>query len=134
MGHCPRRPLVGESWARRRCRSGNQPGAAGGLRGRPARVRGRRLRGPGVRGRGRRGGGWEAALALMRAQNEAPETVVRLVRGEVDGEPTDVPGAWRVPRVDEAALAEGQIWPQSRGSQLAGLAVGAQPGERVLDL
>ena len=37
----------------------------------------------------------------MRAQNEPPETVVRLVRGEIDGEPTDVPGAFRVARVDE---------------------------------
>jgi 16S rRNA (cytosine967-C5)-methyltransferase len=78
--------------------------------------------------------GEEEALALMRAQNEAPETAVRLVRGEVDGEPTDVPGAWRVDRVDQHALAEGRIWPQSRGSQLAGLAVGAEPGDRVLDL
>jgi 16S rRNA (cytosine967-C5)-methyltransferase len=69
----------------------------------------------------------------MRAQNEAPETVVRLVRGEIDAEPTDVPGAYRVPRVDEEALAEGRIWPQSRGSQLAGLAVGSREGERVLD-
>jgi 16S rRNA (cytosine967-C5)-methyltransferase len=78
--------------------------------------------------------GRDAALALMRAQNEAPETVVRVVRGEVEGEPTDVPGALRVPRVDEQALAEGRIWPQSRGSQVAGLAVGSRPGERVLDL
>jgi 16S rRNA (cytosine967-C5)-methyltransferase len=79
--------------------------------------------------------GPEDALALMRAQNEPPETVVRLVRGELEGEPdADVPGAWRVPRVDEAALAEGRIWPQSRGSQLAGLAVGAREGERMLDL
>jgi 16S rRNA (cytosine967-C5)-methyltransferase len=78
--------------------------------------------------------GEDEALELMRAQNEAPETVVRLVRGELEGEPTDVPGAWRVARVDERALAEGRIWPQSRGSQLAGLAVGSRPGERVLDL
>jgi 16S rRNA (cytosine967-C5)-methyltransferase len=78
--------------------------------------------------------GEEEALALMRAQNEAPETVVRLVRGEIDGEPTDIPGAYRVARVDEQALAEGRIWPQSRGSQLAGLAVGSRAGERVLDL
>src|SRR5439155_24388463 len=78
--------------------------------------------------------GREQALALMRAQNEPPETVVRLVRGEIAGEPTDVPGAYRVERVDERALAEGRIWPQSRGSQLAGLAVGARPGERTLDL
>jgi 16S rRNA (cytosine967-C5)-methyltransferase len=77
--------------------------------------------------------GEEDALALMRAQNEPPETVVRLVRGEIDGEPTDVPGAVRVERVDEQALAEGRIWPQSRASQLAGLAVGAREGERILD-
>ena len=78
--------------------------------------------------------GREEALALMRAQNEAPETVVRLIRGETEGEPTDVPGAYRVARVDEQALAEGRIWPQSRGSQLAGLVVGAREGERTLDL
>ena len=70
----------------------------------------------------------------MRAQNEPPETVVRLVQGDLPGEPTDVPGAYRVERVDEHALAEGRIWPQSRGSQLAGLAVGSRAGERTLDL
>jgi 16S rRNA (cytosine967-C5)-methyltransferase len=74
------------------------------------------------------------ALALMRAQNEPLETVVRLVRGDPPGEPTDIPGAYRVDRVDEQALAEGRIWPQSRGSQLGGLAVGSRDGERVLDL
>ena len=78
--------------------------------------------------------GREQALALMRAQNEAPETVVRLIRGDIAGEPTDIPGAYRVARVDEEALAEGRIWPQSRGSQLAGLTVGARAGERTLDL
>jgi 16S rRNA (cytosine967-C5)-methyltransferase len=77
--------------------------------------------------------GEEDALALMRAQNEPPETVVRVVRGELEGEPTDVPGAMRVERVDEQALAEGRIWPQSRASQLAALAVGARGGERILD-
>jgi 16S rRNA (cytosine967-C5)-methyltransferase len=81
----------------------------------------------------RRDLGEEAALALMRAQNEPPETVVRLVRGELDGEPTDVPCALRVRRVDEAALAEGRIWPQSRASQLAALAVGSREGEKILD-
>jgi 16S rRNA (cytosine967-C5)-methyltransferase len=81
----------------------------------------------------RRDWGEEEALELMRAQNEAPETVVRLVRGEIAGEPTDVPGAYRVPRLDEQALAQGRIWPQSRGSQLAGLVVGSREGERVLD-
>jgi 16S rRNA (cytosine967-C5)-methyltransferase len=79
--------------------------------------------------------GAEGALASMRAQNEPAETVVRLVRGEIEGRPDgDVPGAWHVERVDEQAVAEGRIWPQSRGSQLAALAVGARPGERTLDL
>lgn len=79
--------------------------------------------------------GAEGALALMRAQNEAPRTVVRLVRGEIDGVPDpDVPGAWHVEHVDESALAEGRAWPQSVGSQLAGLCVGSVAGERVLDL
>jgi 16S rRNA (cytosine967-C5)-methyltransferase len=71
----------------------------------------------------------------MRALNEPPERVVRLVRGSVEGTPdTELPGAWHVDRIDEAAVAEGRIWPQSRGSQLAGLAVGAREGERTLDL
>jgi 16S rRNA (cytosine967-C5)-methyltransferase len=78
--------------------------------------------------------GPDDARALMTAQNEPPETVVRLVRGDPPGEPTDVPGAYRVERIDEAALAEGRVWPQSRGSQLAGLAVGSRDGERTLDL
>jgi len=78
--------------------------------------------------------GHDAAVALMRAQNEPLETVVRLVRGDPPGEATDIPGAYRVERVDEQALAEGRIWPQSRGSQLAGLTVGSRPGERTLDL
>jgi 16S rRNA (cytosine967-C5)-methyltransferase len=78
--------------------------------------------------------GRDEAVALMCAQNEPPETVVRLVRGEIEGEPTEVPGAYRVGRVDEQALAEGRIWPQSRASQLAGLVVGSRDGERVLDL
>ncbi len=82
----------------------------------------------------RRDWGEDEALQLMRSQNQAPETVVRLVRGEIDGEATEIPRAYRVARVDEQALAEGRIWPQSRGSQLAGLAVGARDGERVLDL
>src|SRR5207237_1144952 len=67
------------------------------------------------------------ALALMRAQNEPPETVVRALRGDPRGEPTDIPGAYRVERIDEDALAAGKIWPQSRGSQLAGLVARAQP-------
>jgi 16S rRNA (cytosine967-C5)-methyltransferase len=79
------------------------------------------------------------ALALMRAQNEPPERVVRLNRRKADrvegGTPDpDVLGAWHLDRIDEQAVAAGLIWPQSRGSQLAGLAVGSQPGERTLDL
>jgi 16S rRNA (cytosine967-C5)-methyltransferase len=80
--------------------------------------------------------GRDDALVLMRSMNEPLETVIRLVRGDppLGAEPTDVPGAYRVQRVDELAVAEGRIWPQSRGSQLAGLAVGSEDGERVLDL
>jgi 16S rRNA (cytosine967-C5)-methyltransferase len=78
--------------------------------------------------------GSEAALELMRAMNEPLETVVRLVDGAPPGEPTDIPGAYRVARVDDLAVAEGRIWPQSRGSQLVGLVVGAQDGDRVLDV
>jgi 16S rRNA (cytosine967-C5)-methyltransferase len=79
--------------------------------------------------------GSEAARALMRAQNEPAELVVRLVRGALDGRPDpEIPGAWHVDRIDAAALAAGRIWPQSRASQLAGLAVGAREGERTLDL
>jgi 16S rRNA (cytosine967-C5)-methyltransferase len=80
--------------------------------------------------------GEEGALGLMRAMNEPLETVVRLVRGDPPpgAEPTDVPGAYRVDRVDETLVAKGMIWPQSRGSQLAGLCVGSSDGERVLDL
>jgi 16S rRNA (cytosine967-C5)-methyltransferase len=71
----------------------------------------------------------------MRAQNEPAETVVRLVRGEIDGTPDPtIPGAWHVDRVDAAALAEGRIWPQSGASQLVGHVVGASNGDRVLDL
>ncbi len=79
--------------------------------------------------------GPEDARALMAVQNEEPETAVRLVRGSVDGrEDPLIPGAWVVDRVDEAAVADGRIWPQSRASQLVGHAVGARPGERTLDL
>jgi len=82
--------------------------------------------------------GPDEALALMRAQNEAPETVVRRNRrrpGKVEGRPDPhLPDALHVDRVDEQAFARGLVWPQSRGSQLAGLAVGARAGERTLDL
>jgi len=82
----------------------------------------------------RRDWGEQEAFALMRAQNEPPDLEVRLVRGDPPGEPTDVPGAFRVVRVDPEAVAEGRIWPQSRASQLAALVVGSQEGERILDM
>jgi 16S rRNA (cytosine967-C5)-methyltransferase len=69
--------------------------------------------------------GAEEALALMQAQNEPPETAVRIV---ATGE------ARVVDRIDPGELERGEVWPQSRGSQLAGAAVDVQPGERVLDL
>ena len=75
--------------------------------------------------------GREEALALMRAQNEPSELVVR--SAEPVGLPTDIPGAWRVERVDPDLLAQGRIWPQSRASVLAALALDSQDGERVLD-
>jgi len=69
--------------------------------------------------------GEDEALALMRAQNEPAETAVRIV----------ATGKARVvDRIDPGELERGELWPQSRGSQLAGAAVGVQPGERVLDL
>jgi 16S rRNA (cytosine967-C5)-methyltransferase len=83
--------------------------------------------------------GGDQSRELMRAQNEPPERAVRLnarrpgpvAVGERD---PDIRGALRVERTEDCDLAAGFVWPQSRGSQLAGLAVGAQPGERVLDL
>src|SRR5204862_6747565 len=82
--------------------------------------------------------GRDDALALMRAQNEPPERVVRLNHrraGTIAGTPDpDLPRAWHVERVDEDAFEAGLIWPQSRGSQLAGVVVGSRPGERTLDL
>jgi 16S rRNA (cytosine967-C5)-methyltransferase len=67
--------------------------------------------------------GAEDAVGLMRAQNEPQETAVRTRDG-----------ARVVDRIPENWLETGYAWPQSRGSQLAGSAVGAEPGDRVLDL
>jgi 16S rRNA (cytosine967-C5)-methyltransferase len=69
--------------------------------------------------------GSEEALGLMRAQNEPAETAYRMIGS---GE------ARVVDRIDPDAVEQGQVWPQSRGSQLAGHAVGAQAVDRVLDL
>jgi 16S rRNA (cytosine967-C5)-methyltransferase len=67
--------------------------------------------------------GRDGALGLMRAQNEPPETAVRTREGPLVVD--EIPPEW---------IEEGRAWPQSRGSQLAGRAVGAQAGERILDL
>jgi 16S rRNA (cytosine967-C5)-methyltransferase len=69
--------------------------------------------------------GPEEARALMRAQNEPPETAYRVI-GTGESRVVD--------RIDPEAVERGQVWPQSSGSQLAGDAVGAQAGDRVLDL
>ncbi|HUH15740.1 MAG TPA: transcription antitermination factor NusB [Gaiellaceae bacterium] len=83
----------------------------------------------------RRDLGEDEALALMRAQNEPPPVVVRHVRGQSpDGSETDISRAYTVARVDEKALENGEIWPQSRASQLAALCVRSGPADRVLDL
>ncbi|HZT92384.1 MAG TPA: transcription antitermination factor NusB [Gaiellaceae bacterium] len=70
--------------------------------------------------------GADVALALMRAQNEPPPLEVRAAAPV--GEPTDVPGAYVVDRVDPARMR-----PMSRASQLAALVVDSRDGERVLD-
>jgi 16S rRNA (cytosine967-C5)-methyltransferase len=70
--------------------------------------------------------GPEAALSLMRSQNEPPALEVRAT--EPVGYPTDVPGAYQVDRVDISRMR-----PMSRASQLAALVVGSQEGERILD-
>ena len=70
--------------------------------------------------------GREEALELARAQNEPPALEVHAA--EPVGAPTDVPGAYRVERVDPE-----RMWPMSRASQLAALVVGSRAGERVLD-
>jgi 16S rRNA (cytosine967-C5)-methyltransferase len=81
------------------------------------------------------------ALALMQAQNEPAERCVRLnrrklpARDDLPGEhDPDLPEARVVERIPADWLDGGLVWPQSRGSQLAAIAVGARPGERTLDL
>ena len=81
--------------------------------------------------------GREAALALIETQNEPPPTVVRMTprAGDLPGErDPDLPRALAVGRIPDGWIERGLAWPQSRGSQLAGAAVGAEPGERILDL
>jgi 16S rRNA (cytosine967-C5)-methyltransferase len=82
--------------------------------------------------------GRDDALALMRAQNEPPERVVRINSRKattLPGTPDeDVVGAWHLEGSAEDLVEAGLAWPQSRGSQLAGLVVGGRAGERTLDL
>ncbi|HEV2591326.1 MAG TPA: transcription antitermination factor NusB [Gaiellaceae bacterium] len=70
--------------------------------------------------------GHETAIELMRAQNAPPALEVH--SDEPVGEPTDVPGAYVVDRVDPSRMRA-----MSRASQLAALVVGSQDGERILD-
>ena len=70
--------------------------------------------------------GAEGAVSLMGAQNEPPALEVHAA--EPVGEPTDIPGAYVVDRVDIAHMR-----PMSRASQLAALVVGSRDGDRVLD-
>ncbi|HEY3961845.1 MAG TPA: transcription antitermination factor NusB [Gaiellaceae bacterium] len=70
--------------------------------------------------------GSDAALELMRAQNEPPALEVHA--DEPVGVATDVPGAYVVERVDPTRMRA-----MSRASQLAALVVGSQDGDRVLD-
>ena len=85
--------------------------------------------------------GADESRALMRAQNEPPERCLRLNRRKVadlddypGGRDSDLPEARIVERIPDDWLQQGLAWPQSRGSQLAGLSVGAEDGERILDL
>jgi 16S rRNA (cytosine967-C5)-methyltransferase len=95
---------------------------------------------------------WQAMLgqagaeALMAAQNEPPELSVRvntLRPGPLDlgvpahGDP-ELPEALVLDGPFDVAasrqLAEGAIWPQSRGSMLPARVLAPEPGMRVLDL
>jgi 16S rRNA (cytosine967-C5)-methyltransferase len=71
------------------------------------------------------------AIAMMRAQNEPAATVVRVNARRPGGLE---PGPLELERIPDDWLEQGLVWPQSRGSQLAGAAVGARAGQRILDL
>jgi 16S rRNA (cytosine967-C5)-methyltransferase len=75
--------------------------------------------------------GPRTALALMAAQNAPLPTVVRVSALR----PSELrPGPLEVEQVPPEWLERGIVWPQSVGSQLVARAVGANSGERVLDL
>ena len=74
--------------------------------------------------------GRTGALELMRAMNEPLETVVRLVRGDAPGEPTDLPGAYRRrPRRRGRAHLAAKPWLATRRPRrrLAGGRASARP-------
>jgi len=90
--------------------------------------------------------GEAGAAALMAAQNEPPELAVRVNTLHPGPVELGVP-AHGDPELPEALvldgpfdvgesreLAEGAIWPQSRGSMLAARLLAPEPGMRVLDL
>lgn len=86
--------------------------------------------------------GEEAAALLGRAPLDLRVNTLKAARDSVDlpepGEPLAAPNALRFPSgtsVDQwPAYREGLVEIQDHGSQLAGMAVGAQPGETVIDL
>ena len=90
--------------------------------------------------------GADEADALMTAQNEPPELSIRVntlrpapldLGVPAHGDP-DLPEALVLDGPFDVAasreLAEGAIWPQSRGSMLAARLLAPEPGMRVLDL
>lgn len=94
--------------------------------------------------------GAEAARAMLAAANEPPLRTYRLAPGAEPPPGLEAPSAGRYPGLAgvalleagpdadwaaiEAAVAAGRLVPQSPGSALAAAALGAAPGERVLDL
>ena len=88
--------------------------------------------------------GSDSARQLMAAQNRPAEVAVRVNHRKipvpsgcppVQGKHDDsLPYSLVVDRVPDEWISSGLVWPQSRGSQLAGCCVGSKSGERVLDL
>ena len=77
-----------------------------------------------ARARPRRGAGADARRRTSRPRPSSVSSAARSTGSRIRTCPA--PGV--VDRVDEDALAEGRVWPQSRGSQLVGLAVGSRAG------
>ncbi len=117
---------------RRRGQDVRRGPAGGDVEGRGADALLPRLGRRDVVARPRRGGGAGADAGPERG---AADPSFASLRGEIEGRPdADVPGAWHVDHMDDRMFEEGRVWPQSVGSQLAGLCVDSRAGERVLDL